>query len=46
MDLKTAINNPAINVFDILPDKNSTYGFAVYTYPKPNENRRRILRKG
>ena len=37
MDLQTAINNPLINVFDIIPDPKSKYGFSVHTYRKPGE---------
>lgn len=38
MDLETAIHNPLINVFDIIPDKKSCYGFTVFTYRKLNES--------
>jgi hypothetical protein len=37
MNLFSAIQNPLVNVFDIIEDKNSEYGFYVHTYKKPGE---------
>jgi hypothetical protein len=36
--LQELINNPSINVFDILVDKKSNYGFKIHTYRRPGES--------
>jgi hypothetical protein len=36
MELQEAINNPRINVFDVVPNKKS---YVVYTFPKPGETK-------
>lgn len=45
MTLIEAINHKDVNVFDIIDDKTSAFGFDIHTYKKPNETEDEFIKR-